>query len=79
MPASQLLGLFNRIMHKFHKLFSVLEESQEEAAMESLKEASEAVAQMRPVKESLEEELVRENLPSMIHKTDLYRYLSSLS
>lgn len=58
LPASQLLGLFNRIMHKFHKLFSSLEESQEAAVMEPLPHTTESAALMKPVKESLEEELV---------------------
>ena len=61
LPVSQILGLFNRIIHKFHKLFCSLEEA-EAAAKEPKQIAAMAAACLHPVKESIEEELVIVNI-----------------
>ncbi len=54
---SQLLGHFNRIMHKFMKLFKSLEESEVAASLPTASHAAQDT--MFPVSESLSDELVR--------------------
>ena len=54
LPASQIMGLFNRIIRKFVKFFTTL---QEEEVGKSIPLAPPVAMEMEPVKESLDEEL----------------------
>lgn len=54
--ASQLLGLFNRVMHKFLKLFKSLEESV--AAGEIANSTNSSNLDLCPITQSIDKELV---------------------
>ena len=56
LPASQIMGLHNRMIKKFVQVFMALEESK---ISSQLKEKDTALPEMDPVVESLDKELVR--------------------